>query len=542
MPVVFDDEKPDTSLSGGMFDRALASKRPTAVLDPPKTWGETLSPENISSTLGASTTGVVEGIPIVGPLLRRGVAGAAALPAAAVPGMTVGGAYRDIMQQGEREKAEHPTAATVGNVTGGVMSTVPVARALPKLFGGSSFAGQTAAGGTIGGVDAAIRSGGDPTSTAVGAGLGAAGPTIGSILAPVGQLAGAGVRWAAERTPGVKSVLAPKIVPPPNKEIFDAATGGFDTLSRGGVKYSPQHLDDVNTLIKGDLYSMSKGTARSAAETHAVMDDLKNLPPNPSSLHRTRLDLQEIINKHPAGSAEAQSAMHAKKIIENFMEAPPANAVISGQFDAATVGARLKEANANYRAAMTDQALRDRVAKGLVDSENQAIPYLAEGQRTRQAVGSLRKDPNEAKFRLPNEEAALRDISRSGSIGESALRGMSHVTGSGRFGTPLTTAAAMFGAGSAVFPPAAVLGAGIAGGLGSSAATTALTRRAVENASNTIRANAPYSQAQMRPQVYQSPIPGAPYTPWKPSIGARDYRNEISRLLALQAERTATEP
>ena len=139
------------------------------------------------------------------------------------------------------------------------MSTVPVARAFPKLFGGATLPRQTFAGGTIGGVDAAIRSGGDPTSTALGAGLGAAGPTIGSILAPVGQLAGAGVRWAAERTPGVKSILAPKIVPVAGKEILDATDAGYKALGQH-VKYDPASLGDLGNLAKRDIHAGAVGT------------------------------------------------------------------------------------------------------------------------------------------------------------------------------------------------------------------------------------------------------------------------------------------
>jgi len=37
-------------------------------------------------------------------------------------------------------------------------------------------------------------------------------------------------------------------------------------------------------------------------------------------------------------------------------------------------------------------------------------------------------------------------------------------------------------------------------------------------------------------------VPGAPYTPWKPSISPTAHRNEIARLLALQGERAAVEP
>ena len=490
---------------------------------------------------GTQTGSIVRGIPIIGPYLDKGVAAIAAAPAAVLPGEGYTAMYNKMIGGQDRYERENPVASTIGQTAGSVLATVPAARAFPKVFGGSSTAGQMASGAAIGGTDAAVRSGGDLDAIKTGALIGGGAPIIGSILAPIGQGLASGARAIADRTPGVKNVIARKVAPPPNQEIADAAETGYNTLSRD-VSYSRPHLGDLNTLIRHDLHAGSVSTPRSAAQTRAILDDnIANLPPTPASLHTTRKELQDVINTHGAGSPEGRSALIAKNHIDNFLEAPPPNAIVSGQHNAATVGARLKEANANYRAASADKELREKIAKGIVDAEGQTVPFLAEGARTRTAVGQLRKDKNAAKFRLPNENEALRDITKSGSIGESVLRGLSHVTGSGRFGTPLTTAgAAAMGLGS-VFPPAVPLALGLGGSLAGSAATTGLTRRAVENASNTIRANAPYAQAQMRRQVYQPQIPGAPHTPWKPSIGAKAHRDEISRLLALQAQRELTE-
>jgi hypothetical protein len=497
----------------------------------------------VSAPTGTQTGSIVRGIPVLGPLLDKGVAAIAAAPAAVLPGEGYKAMYNKMIGGQDRYEKEHPVASTIGQTAGSVISTVPVARALPALFGGATMPGQMAAGSVLGGADAAVRSGGDVDAIKTGALIGGASPVLGSILAPIGQGIAAGTRAIADRTPGVRNVIARKVAPPPNQEIFDAAENGYQTLSRGGVLYSRPHLDDLNTLIRQDLHSGSISTQRSGQQTRAILDDnFANLPPNPTSLHTTRKELQDVISTHGASSPEGRSALIAKNHIDNFLEAPPPNAIASGQFDARTVGARLREANANYRAAMTDRELREKVAKGLTTADNETVPFLAEGARTRQAVAGLRRDQNAAKFRLPNENEALRDISRSGSMGESILRGLSHVTGSGRFGTPLTTAgAAAIGLGS-LFPPAVPLALGIGGSLAGSAATTGLTRRAVEKASNTIRANAPYSQAQMRQQVYQPQLPNAPYTPWKSSIGDRAHRNEIARLLALQAAREVTEP
>lgn len=491
---------------------------------------------------GTQTGSIVRGIPIIGPYLDKGVAAVAAAPAAVLPGEGYTAMYNRMIAGQDRYEKENPIASTVGQTAGSVLATVPAARAFPRVFGGASTPGQMASGAAIGGADAAVRSGGDLDAIKTGTLIGGAAPIIGSILAPAGQAIASGARAIADRTPGIRNVIARKVAPPPNAEIFDAAERGYDTLSRGGVTYSTPHLGDLNTLIRHDIHAGSVGTPRSASRTITTLDDnIANLPPNPSSLHTTRKELQTIINEAGPASPDGRAALIAKNHIDNFMEAPPPNAVRSGNFDAATVGQRLRDANANYRAAMTDQELREQVARGVATNNTQAFPFLSEGAATRKAVANLQNDRKTAKFRLPNEDEALRDVTRSGSLGERGLRLLSGATGSGRINIPvsLTGTLAALGLGSTL-GPAVPLTLGAAG-LGASAATTGLTRRAVEKASNTIRANAPYAQAQMRRQVYQPQIPGAPYTPWKTSISDKAHRDEIARLLALQAERETTE-
>ena len=300
---------------------------PGFTVDPPRAPTITDRLQSARDTLDASTRGIVEGIPIVGPLLNRGAMAAAALPSAAIPGMSVAGSYEKLKQEGERTAAEHPIASAVGNVTGGVVSTVPVARAFPAVFGGATMPGQIAAGGVIGGTDAAVRSGGDPNAIALGAGIGAAGPVMGSVLAPVGQgLVSAG--RAVRELPGVRSAMGSRVVPMAGEDILKAGERGYQSLG-GMAKYDPAAIDDLTRLIKSDIYSGSKGTPTSAAATYKVLDDIGNLPPNPASLHNTRKQLQEVINTAGAGSAEGQSALHARTMIDHFLEAPPPNAVIA---------------------------------------------------------------------------------------------------------------------------------------------------------------------------------------------------------------------
>jgi hypothetical protein len=159
--LVYDDDPP----------KQLHYDEPTA--EPARTFTDRL--QSIRDTLSPSTTGIVRGIPIVGPLLEKGVAGAAALPSAVIPGMSVKGSYDKLMEENKRLAAEHPVSSSIGETAGSIVSTVPVARAFPRVFGGATMPGQIATGGTIGGVDAAVRSGGDPDAIKTGAAIGAAG-------------------------------------------------------------------------------------------------------------------------------------------------------------------------------------------------------------------------------------------------------------------------------------------------------------------------------------------------------------------------------
>ena len=267
---------------------------------------------------------------------------------------------------------------------------------------------------------------------------------------------------------------------------------------------------------------------------------MANLPPTPAALHNTRKQLQKLINEDP-GSPEGQSAIVARNLIDNFLDAPPTSAVISGKFNAQQLGERLKSLNKDWQAGLTSKEWRDRIAKAKVDAETSLGPsFLAEGQATRkQAKNYLASDA--ANFLTPEAREAVNQVVKSQSMGETGMRLTAGLTGTQRPNFHTGIMAALAGGGAYLGSPLTAIGSTAAGVL-SSAGGSAIARRAAENADRVIRASSPYAQAQMRPQVYQPPIPGAPYTPWKPSIGARAHRDEIARLLALQAERTATEP
>lgn len=146
--------------------------------------------------------GLIEGIPIAGPIIRGGVDRAAAATIAAVSDETYDQVLKRIQDMTEAEKKANPVIDKAAQITGGVAGTIPAVMAAPAAFGAGGGglllrSGASAATGMgIGGADAAVRSDGDWKDTALGAGtglvMGAAGPFIGKAV-------GAGARAIADK-------------------------------------------------------------------------------------------------------------------------------------------------------------------------------------------------------------------------------------------------------------------------------------------------------------------------------------------------------
>jgi hypothetical protein len=198
--------------------------------------------------------GGLTGIPIVGPLLGKGADYIGSHIGAAISGKPVDQVLAEGQALAAATEAAHPVASTAGGLTTATMALSPVLRAAPALFGvgeGGLTAGKVAAGaGTgaaLGGTDAAIRSDGDPTSIAIGAGFGgvggAAGPVIGAGLGRVGEaIADRVAQGRAMQDINIpfdlaanRRVLAPVQVSRPAAEILTRAGVSDGTLSGQGA-------------------------------------------------------------------------------------------------------------------------------------------------------------------------------------------------------------------------------------------------------------------------------------------------------------------
>ncbi len=214
--------------------------------------------QGASGTIGATLTGLAEGVPIAGPALL----GAGQRGAAIASTVMNGGTYDENLKQAQditqQAQDSHPWVTTGANVAGGIAALAPVAstalgaRALGVT--GETLLGRTAAsalsGTGIGAADAAARTGGDLTDTAKGAltGLlfGVAAPTAGALI-------GAGTRKALDwvRSPGrgVERNLATSL----------AADGFDDAAARARLaELGPEGMiADLGDNLRGDLSAVT---------------------------------------------------------------------------------------------------------------------------------------------------------------------------------------------------------------------------------------------------------------------------------------------
>ncbi len=215
--------------------------------------------EGANGAIGATLTGLADGVPIAGPaLLGAGQRGAALAATVMNPGTTYDQNLSEAQGITQQAQDAHPWVTTGANVAGGVASMLPVAstalgaRALGVT--GETLAGRLAAstisGGVIGGTDAAARHDGDLNEIAWGAGKGAA---FGFGAPIAGAAIGAGTRkfldWVRSPGKGVERNLATSL----------AADGLDDAAARARLaELGPEGMiADLGDNLRGDLSAVT---------------------------------------------------------------------------------------------------------------------------------------------------------------------------------------------------------------------------------------------------------------------------------------------
>lgn len=498
--------------------------------EPPRSWGDTL--RNFREGSNASTSGIISGIPVLGPALLRGAEGIAAAPGRALGLDMPRESYSD------RVMREHPVASTVGEVTGSVVSGVPAMRAFPALAGGSSMWGRAAAGAGLGGADAAVRSGGDPASIATGAAIGGVAPAAAEVLAPVGSAVASGTRWLADRAPGVRSVLAPKIAPAASQAIHDTADAGYNAVRNLPVRFNPAEVSALSQQMGRRLDHLGAYRDGVGEVAHQALDRLSRRPPTPAGLYSVVDELKEQGAR--LGGKGKLAADSVRQEIESFLETPVPGRVLVGHAEAATIGPRMADNKANWRAYKNAQLVQGKLDEAALKASS-AYSGLNKDNTVRQRITSgILTSPKASRFLRPQDRTALEDVAR-GSWGGNALRyGSGLLGGGGGLGAMLTGAVAGAGslgadiAGGGSIDPYRALGA-VGLGLAARKGANAITRNAAQEAERAIRASAPLSQQMVR----AAQMPPTSMTPAiRPSsLNAMQHRDEIARLLALQANR-----
>jgi hypothetical protein len=347
--------------------------------------------------LHAASGGVLEGLPVVGPYVKEGVERLGAkIDAATGASPSEADALTRRRLSTEKADIENPGALLAGKTIGSVAGTAPIVAAAPAAFGvgtaplilrtGASMLG----GGALGGADAAVRSGGDPVQTGIGAGVGA-------VAGPVGMagsaLYGKGVAAVADRIRGLTD-----------------PGGAMSGISKPAARYASDTIGDPAKMaalraemdrlgpeaMLADVSPEWFGVARGAASRPGMRDDIVNplLARNATKNPRLNADLDASMGRPQDPTRitdridEAQAAL-----------SPDYERVLAGarRVDTAPLANRLDVLATNERGP-AQRAARD--VRGMLDvtgTPGTLDPHPRVLLNTRQAIDGMLKteaDPN----------------------------------------------------------------------------------------------------------------------------------------------------
>lgn len=406
--------------SGEALLKSFMKPAPSAVPDLLGNWpsaggAQATAPSNFQPSdvshpqLLAASTGVLNGVPIVGPYLQSGVEHASAAMHTLENGMPYADNLAAIQERTRISQQANPLTTTAGNVLGGVVGTVPAMALAPGAFGagagglGVNTIASGVTGAAIGGADSAIRSGGDLSSAKQGAVVGG---IFGGLAPGAGKLIGAGVNAltnaASRTTPAARNVFG--IL----QDIGLSPADANNALARMGPHATLADINPALTTEAGGLASLGgaptsvlKGAmANRAAGADDRMSQIVNstLGPKPDA----EGILNQIRNREVSNNVDATTA---KAALNNSMgPAADPQAVLSKMIATRSAAAQPLYEKALERPVAWDNRLQQFLEDPVVQSG------LAKGVRI-QRLESL-ADPNAKPFNPT--DYAIKDFDAGG--------------------------------------------------------------------------------------------------------------------------------
>ena len=306
--------------------------------------------------------------------------------------------------------------------------------------------------------------------TAAGAGAAAA-PTIGREYAGIeNPLAQFGLSVAGGMAGG--RMATPRATPVTSEQFVKQADAAYQRARDAGVRFDTAAIANLaQDIRKGmstpDMTFRPKLHPRINAVLEDIDDAVAEAQKNGTPISFSELELLRRVARTGARSMDADERRLGAGIIrtiDDFIDAPPANAVVAG--DAPGAASAIKEARTAWRRMSQSDNINDMIIEKATDS--------AEGLNAntiRAAARAINKSESKKRAFDPAIQKQIKDLGR-GTGGLSTLQTL------GTFGPTLPTtpqqavralpaAATLTGAGSAMYsgsPGLALLGATIAGG------------------------------------------------------------------------------
>lgn len=317
---------------------------------------------------------------------------------------------------------------------------------------------------------------------------------------PKGQKLGAALERTAEAidplsmtsrvaTKPFRELSETRINVPTREQLAQEASAAYQRARQAGVVYSPQSFDNLLIDMRDNLVDAQGTKTRIVPELHpksaAALNALERYKNAPQSL--SELDEMRQILKDAAGSvdpADRRVAMMLRDKLDEFVDNPPAGAVIAGKGQEGAEA--LRQARDYYSRMRKSDVIEDLIRNAEISAPNFSGSGLENALRT--AFRQLAKNKNKMRLFTQEERAAIEAVA-TGSGTANALRFLGRFAPTGVVSGGISGGIGA-GAGAMLSGP---IGAGIgatvlpAVGLTGRAGATALTKGAANRALDVVR-------------------------------------------------------